>query len=59
MMVGEMVITVMATKGSTPREEGATLHVGPDYIRGTIGGGHWNGRPFASPGPCWRRARSN
>lgn len=32
-------VTVVETRGSTPREAGATMQVWPDRIEGTIGGG--------------------
>ncbi|MEX3016546.1 xanthine dehydrogenase accessory protein XdhC [Gymnodinialimonas hymeniacidonis] len=35
----EIVVNVVKTRGSTPREIGATLHVTADSIDGTIGGG--------------------
>lgn len=38
-MIREIVVTVSATRGSTPREEGATMHVSPSHIDGSIGGG--------------------
>lgn len=34
------MVTVIAAEGSTPREAGARMLVGPDGLSGTIGGGH-------------------
>ncbi|WP_224813808.1 xanthine dehydrogenase accessory protein XdhC [Hasllibacter sp. MH4015] len=39
MTQGEIVVTVVKTRGSTPREIGARLHVRSDSFDGTIGGG--------------------
>lgn len=33
-------VRVVRARGSTPREEGAEMFVGPDAVSGTIGGGH-------------------
>lgn len=33
-------VRVVRARGSTPREEGAEMLVGPDAVSGTIGGGH-------------------
>lgn len=38
-MDGEIVVRVVDTRGSAPREVGATLHVTPEEVRGSIGGG--------------------
>lgn len=38
-MSGPIHVTVVETRGSTPREAGATMQVWPDRIAGTIGGG--------------------
>ncbi len=38
-MVEPMVVTVVAVKGSAPREVGATMQIWPDHQTGTIGGG--------------------
>lgn len=38
-MSGPIHVTVVATRGSTPREAGALMQVWPDRIEGTIGGG--------------------
>ncbi len=38
-MADEITVTVCTTRGSVPREVGATLHVGANHIDGTIGGG--------------------
>lgn len=38
-MSGWIAVTVVETRGSTPRERGATMLVWPDRIEGTIGGG--------------------
>ncbi len=38
-MAHEITVTVCNTRGSVPREAGATLHVGANHIDGTIGGG--------------------
>jgi xanthine dehydrogenase accessory factor len=35
-----VLVTVLSTEGSTPREAGTKMVVTPDGIRGTIGGGH-------------------
>ncbi len=37
---GGVLVTVAETRGSTPRETGAKLLVGPDEVAGTIGGGN-------------------
>ena len=37
---GLVIVIVAATRGSTPREAGARMRVGPDCNLGSIGGGH-------------------
>lgn len=37
---GEVVVFVAKTRGSTPREAGASMRIGPDRNVGSIGGGH-------------------
>ena len=37
---GEVVVIVARTRGSTPREVGARMRIGPDRSEGSIGGGH-------------------
>ncbi|MEJ6392504.1 xanthine dehydrogenase accessory protein XdhC [Gymnodinialimonas sp. 2305UL16-5] len=38
-MSQEITVTVRSSRGSAPRDAGATMRVGPDDVNGTIGGG--------------------
>ncbi len=43
-----VVVEVVATRGSAPRDAGTRMLVGPDAIDGTIGGGHLEWRAIAT-----------
>lgn len=43
----QVLVTVGQTRGSTPRNAGARMWVGPDFIVNTIGGGHLEWKAIA------------
>jgi|SRR5690625_3172292 len=44
----QVLVTVLDTRGSTPREPGARMWVGPDFTVDTIGGGHLEWKAIAA-----------
>ena len=44
----QVLVTVVHTQGSTPRDTGARMWVGADFIMDTIGGGHLEWKAIAS-----------
>ena len=53
-----VVVTVARVEGSTPREVGARILIGPDRIKGTIGGGTLEYRAIATAREMLARERA-
>lgn len=53
----QVMVTVVKTQGSTPRDVGSHMWVGSDFIADTIGGGHLEWKAIASARNLLKEAR--